>query len=282
MTMIDFEFNEETLSDHNLVIGYISGADDSVPLSSPMIMNTVKVGDRNKIVSRQYDDVITKTFTIVKSPCYSNGKDIFFTDDELYEISAWLQSKDYYKFKPIYDDGSFPDIHFYGRFDINAIYGNGSIIGLELTLTTDSPYGYGEEQEVTYSVSSDNSEFRVFNDSQEYGYLYFEEFNIKCNSSGTFKMTNDNDISLETGHAYQTRIENCLADENITIDCQHKIITTDNSTHEETLFDDFNWNYPRLVCDYVSPLNVFTVDTSLLSDAEITVKFSPIRKVGVI
>lgn len=282
MYMIDFEFNEEALSDHGMAFGFISSPEETTPLGSPMTLNTVKVGDINRITSVQYDEPITKTFSIIKSKCSNNGN-MIFTDDEIYEVSTWLQSREYCKFKPIYDDGSFSDIHFYGRFDIQAIYVNSDVVGFELTFTADAPYGYGEEEEATYEVdNTNNGVFRVFNDSQELGYLYFKEFIIECGANGSFRMTNSNDVSIETGQAYSTRIDNCLENEIINIKCQERIITSSSTIHTDTLFNDFNWNYPRLNCDYVNPLNVFTVDVSEMPSAKITVKFSPIRKVGVI
>lgn len=281
MNMIDFDFNGETLSDHNMMVGYISSADESTPLGSPANVNTVKVDDTNRITFVNYEEPITKTFSVVKNAC-TDFKSMFFTEDEIYEVSTWLQPKNYHKFHPIYDDGSFDELFFFGRFDVNAVYINGQVAGFELTFTANAPYGFGRQQETSYIIDENKNTFRVFNDSQEYGYTYFDEFKITCGSDGTFSMENDNDVSVETGHKYLTRIDNCVANEVITINCKDKIITTNNLLHEDTLYEDFNWNFPRLVCDYINPLNVFTINTGEMENVTIDIKFTPVRKVGVI
>ena len=281
MLMTDFEFNGELLSDHNMIIGSLSTSDDPTPLGSVMTMNTQNVRNIQRVTSTTYQDVITKSFGIVRNTCYRDT-DNFFTDEEIYEISTWLQPNDYQRFKPIYDDSSFADIYFMGRFNVEAVRIGAGIVGFNLTFTANAPYGFGEEQNNTYTItnSEDGNIFRVFNDSQEYGYLYFNKFEITCGSDGDFRMVNNNDISTETGQAYTTVIENCIQGEVITIDCENKIIQS--SEEHDRLYNDFDYNFPRLVCDYNAPLNVFEVDTDDMSSATISVAFSPIRKVGVI
>ena len=74
-----------------------------------------------------------------------------------------------------------------------------------------------------------------------------------------------------------TEIANCINGETITLDGTYKIAVTDNEKHKETLCSDFNYSYLDIVVDEEYSENVY----SSTLPCEITVSYSPIRKVGV-
>ena len=83
------------------------------------------------------------------------------------------------------------------------------------------------------------------------------------------KITNSSDL----GHV--TRIANCKQNEEITMDCIHEII---QSTNHSTLYNDFNYKFPRLKNTYYNSKNVITF--SIPCDVEIN--YPIVRKVGII
>lgn len=266
--MTDFEFGGQYLSDFGCVVVFAETEfDNSISLGSSLSFEKVTNNNsfKNNIITYSYEDVLTATFDIIKDPCKYDS-DFNFTDEEIRNIMTWLNRKQYYKFKPIYNDGSFADLYYNGTFDsIKCIYSGEKAIGFTLNFLADSPWGYGEP------IVSKGTKLVLHDDSDEIGYLYPTKFVITCKNNGTVSIGNLNDNSS----LRRTKIENCISGEVITLDCENKIITS--SIVHSKLYNDFNYIFPRLVRTYTSTKNVF--EDELDSILEIT--YSPIRKVGV-
>lgn len=276
MMMVDFEYNGELLSEHGCVCGsVVSSTEDSQTLGNKLTLNTIQVRDKNLITSAKYEEVLTKTFDIIKNPC--NMDDGYeFNEEEISALMLWLNRKEYFRFVPIYDDANYVDLCFWGTFtEINAVTIGGKVVGFTLTITTDSPYGYIDRREEQYSLDSEHTSFRIFNDSNELGYIYPEYMIITCLGDGDIYLSNNLDELSR-----KTVIKNCTTGEVLTIDCQHEIITS-NKEHS-TLMNDFNYNFPRLVRNYGETYNIFSFRSDEISGLDIKIKFNPIRKVGVI
>ena len=177
----------------------------------------------------------------------------------------WLCRKDgFHKFQ-IYQNG-YTETYFMGSFNQpNQIKVGEMIAGLELTLVTDSPYGY-EDIEFDFTTTSSVG-YNIFNLSTETGHLYPTEFICKPLESGNLEIHNSIEDRI-------TIVNNCVKDEILSLDGNHKIIQTSVPTHK--IYNDFNYNYFRLANTYGENLN--TITTSL--PCEIHIKYALARKVG--
>lgn len=272
--VIDFSYRGEKLSDYGCIVASINTTfQDSVPIGSNLVLETIKnhATHINKIINTDYNDVVSATFDICKNPClYKTNKDMVFSDIEISFFARWLNQKKYYKFKPIYENGMYSDLYFYGTFtSISSIIINDNTIGFTLTFTSNSPFGYVDDKEFTVSLDNKNNSFVFYDDSDEIGSLYPNLFQIQCKSNGKLEIQNDQDKRA-------TIINNCVNGEIISMDCGNKIIKS--SELHPNLFNDFNYNYPRIINDANDRCNTYTVSIP----CNILIKYSPIRKAGII
>lgn len=262
----NFLYDNEKLSDYGMVLCKFGGGGlETVSVGNNLIFNTVKssTSDRNLLVSSTYDEPLSTTFQICKYNCQSEGESI--SSEELTSLLRWLARRDgFHKFE-IYQKG-YEGIFFYGSFNnIQQLKFGGELYGLELTFITDSSYGY-EDINLDFTTNA-SSGYSIFNMSNETGHLYPKVFTCKCLASGDLQIHNSIEDRI-------TEIKNCIKDEIIVIDGNHKIIETSVATHK--LYNDFNYNYFRLGSEYENNLNVIT--TSL--PCEIHIEYESIRKVG--
>ena len=270
MQMIDFEYNGEKLSDRNLMLCSFDGTNDEVEVANQVSINKVKTPNSNKsmAVGSSYDDDLSRSFSICKNVC-GDDDDLTISDTELNRIMRWLNRKRFCKFKPIYDNGSFKNVYFNGTFNISLVKVGDDVVGLNLTLNTDSPFGYIEPLTYNYTFNNANTSFVIDDTSDEIGHIYCTAI-IKCLEAGDLKISN----SLDTDNT--VIIKNCAANEVITLHGEQKIIES-SKTHK-ALYNDFNYNYLRVNNTYENVRNIFTSNLS----CEITLSYSPIRKVGLI
>lgn len=270
--MVDFSFGNDKLSDYGCMVASITTSfSDSSPIGSKISFETLKskITNKNKIASVTYEDPSEITFDICKKNCDGNNT-ISFSDSDISLLSRWLNSKTYEKFKPIYDDASYADVYFHGTFtSLSAISVGKDVVGMTLTFTPNSPFGYEDEKEIYVSIDSSSSNFTFYNDSDEVGYLYPTLFEI------TFKEDCDLTI-INSLDAKNTVIKNCKNGEIITMDCENKVITSSKS--HVSLYNDFNYNFPRFVNTLEECEN--TLNVSAL--CKIRIVYSPIRKAGII
>ena len=284
MVLRDFEYNGELLSEHGCILGSVSNSyDTSVSLGSNLTLNTVKNNNIDMITSTEYPNPIKLTFDIVKASC-KRDIGVEFSEFDVERLMVWLNRKGFYKFKPIYDYDfehirrtDYMDLIFFGTFtDITALRIGGRTIGYSLTFTTNAPYGYAEKSITELDINPMHRELHIYNSSQELGYLYPDKVEIKCGTSGTISFKNLTDPAIDR----VTEINNCITDEIITLDCKNRIITS--NVEHKTLYNDFNYNFPRLVREYIETDNVIVIDTNLMPYMTVTYEYYPIRKVGVI
>lgn len=271
MQMIDFEYNGEKLSDRNLMLCNFDGISEEIEIANAVQINTVRTPNSNKYMSigYSYDEALTVEFSICKNLCKSNDE-IIISDTELNGIMRWLNRKRFCKFKPIYDDNIFPNVYFNGTFNIQPIKMGDNIVSLNLTFTTDAPFGFVEPLTYNYTFNSENTELIIEDISNEVGHLYCDA-TIKCLEAGDLQISNSLDINNTV------IIRNCSADETITLHGEQKIIETDNVSHKK-LYNDFNYNFLRINNKYNDIVNTFTSNIS----CEITITYSPVMKVGLI
>lgn len=269
----DFEYAGERLSDYGCIIGFVDGSSsNTLDWANNLQFNTITRHSSgvNRYASTSYDDVYSTTFQVVKYDCDSRQ---FFdiSDAEYRQIVKWLNRKSYEKFVPITDDDQYADCYFKGSFNVDPIIIGGKIAGLELTFTSNAPYGYGDLVEIEASNDSNTATgtFVAYSTSDETGIsLAYMEITVKI--KGTIGIINCADGS-------KIEIKNCVAGEVITLDGVNRIITSSKTSHSK-LYNDFNYVYPHLVTDYNNKENIFII----YGACDIYMSYTPIRKIGVI
>lgn len=291
MRMIDFEYNGKFASSLNLAIGFFDGANEEVSIANNITINKVKsqYTDKYYPVGYSYDDVLTAEFSIVKDPCADI--DYYFTDKEINEIVRWLNRKTYYKFKPIYDDDSYPEVYCEGMFNVSLVKTGDKVVGFKLNLITNAPYCFVEpfvfdfesqdrveliDEMGNVLTTHDNvilvydiveQAFDYVDEYDNYGYTYCD-IEIELLEGGDLTIYNvydNNDIV----------IKNCKIGEKISLLGSQKII---ESTNHDKLYNDFNYNYMRMVNREDNHKNEFHSNL----DIEAKITYTPIRKVGLV
>lgn len=267
-TAYDFLFDKEHLSDYDMMLcKFDKSSSETVSMGSNITFNTVKpaMSDTNFLSSTSYEETISATFQICKNGCRTNCIEI--SSEEISMITRWLCRKEYCKLK-LFQDG-YEDIYFVGSFNNpQLIKIGGKISGLEITFVSNAPYGYLDTVMLNFKTST-TSPFVINNFSHEIGNLYPSVFTCKCLEDGDLTIKN----SLDTKDIV---VNNCIKDEVITLDGIHKIISSNVVAHE-SIYNDFNYNFFRLVNTYYDFNNKIT--TSI--PCEIHIEYNPIRKVGI-
>lgn len=272
MYAIDFEYAEEMLSDYGMMIGSFDGSQDGTVQSGADIkFNQVKPSGSNKslIVSTSYEECYSTTFQIIKNPCtISETEEMFLSPTEVSQLQRWLCRKNYNRFRIMQDN--FYDLYWNSVFSSKQVMYGGKIVGLELTMYTDHPYGFNDELEVEYDCST-NNQFTIYNLSDETGVLYPEiEITLLESPSNDFELYN-----YTESVSRKTKISGCSSGEIIKFSGDTKIISTSYSSHT-TMAKDFNYIFPRIINYYEERENIIKVNAS----CKIKIRYSPIKKVG--
>ena len=240
--------------------------DDTASSGADITFGQVRTagGDNYNLYSSTYDSAYSITFQIGKNPYkLINQDDLYFSPIEVSKIQSWLCQDDYCKFK-INQDG-YENIYWNATFSSKQILINGRIVGLELTLFTDAQYAYLEEIEIIKEVKKDKP-FDIYSLSDEIG-------NIRPYLEVTMKESGEKFILSNSLDSLTTEIENVSENEVITFYGRTQNIT---SSLGREIADDFNYHYPIIGNTKDTRLNEFTSNL----DCEITIKYSPIIKVG--
>lgn len=275
MYCIDFEYDGQRLSEYGCIVCHISSSPDlnTVNMGSQITFNTINLPQKNKfkIMSTQYSEAYTTTFEIGKFNC-NTDEDHVFTQEEISGLMRWLNKKQYNKFKMIYNNDNFDNIYYMGTFNVQMITYGGNVIGLELTLQTNAPFGYYEPVNcaMEFTTGGDDNEISIYDISDEIGNIYPQNVTIKCLESGDLKIHNSQD-GLRS-----TVINGCVEGEILTLDGENKIITS--SVNHVKLYNDFNYNFIKISNSNNERKNTFT--TSL--PCQISFSYSPICKMGIV
>lgn len=258
----DFQFGDNFASDFGLMVATFdsSGGVETVSSGSQLTFNTVKpVGrDVSNLIGTTYEETISTNFQLCKMiDCDA----AIITPEEFGAINRWLNRKIFNEFKT--NENGYENIRFVGSFNVQAIKVYGDIYGIDLTFTSNAPYGFSDETENYFSGKS----FYIYDDSDEVGEIY-PLVVITCNESGTLSISNTLDDEV-------LQIQNCIKGETITIDGENKIITSTSSEHN--IANDFNYNFLKVINTYNDRDNTYTSSLNI----DVDMKYSPIRKVGI-
>lgn len=163
MRAIDFEYDNQYLSDYGFIIcdfNFSSGANE-VDAGSTITFNKISRhgGKRYGLSSTQYDECVTTSFDICKNPDIYDPEDMEISNDEYRDIMRWLNRREFLKFQVI-DDGNDnferDTCYYNASFNVDKIKINEKLCGMRLTMETDKPFGYGQEQSVSWTFSDSN------------------------------------------------------------------------------------------------------------------------------
>lgn len=271
---LDFEFNNKRLSDYGYTIGSITTGSGikEVDIGSDITFNTIKNNNSSVhyVTSSVYDNVYAPQIEIFKTPCQKKTDELYITDEDMKLLTKWLNVREYKKIKLINNVNSSMNIVYYGSFNIKQIMLNDNIIGLLLILTTNAPFGFGEMVTLKYDIKSSGEHFFIYGDSDEVGTI-FPEIYVKSKANNqTIIITN---LTTNT----EVRLENCSENEIIYVNNEFKIIKSDKRIDSD-MSNNFNYNYFDILIDE----DVYSKNEYVVSaPCEITIRYSPIRKIGV-
>ena len=271
---IDFEYADKRLSDLGYVMCHInteSGFRDVV-IGCDITFNTVKNNHSSVqyITSSSYDSVYSLSFDIMKNPCGQDYEDTYLTVEEVRHLITWLNRREYRKLTFISTVETDENINYYGSFNVKQIMNGNDIVGLSLTFTSNAPYGFADPECVMFDITHNNEHVYLYGHGDELGVVYPLIIIQPKQDCETFVLMN-----ITTGTTLALR--NCLKDEVITIDGEHKVILTDENKRHSMICNDFNYEYiDILVQDDDISENIYEVS----QPCTITFKYSPIRKVG--
>lgn len=275
----DFIFDGRALSD----FGYMAvfeNSEDVIDVSA-MQFNTIKaaLSDINHRVSHTYEQNYTSTFLIMKNFCDTPEEEQWMTHDDISEMTRWLARKQYKWFRFI-DDEDDDEIWYKVQIQISKEYIGANVIGLQLTVTANAPYGFTRE----IKTNNYNPEYVYPYDlnwstivqSDEEGYIY---------PSVTIYITTDCKVILYNKTDDDTRktiIDNCTEGEIIQIiggDIQQ---ITSNIDHDFS--QDFNYVFPRLCVTYGKNKNELVSSRKMpigyVTSVRTEFSYRGIRKVG--
>lgn len=266
MFATDFEYDGHYLSDFGFTICSFNGSSDTemVSAGSRISFNTVSThyGKRFGLAGTQYDECITATFDICKDTC--QGDDFVITNDEYRDIMRWLNRREFLKFRILDDEDDDRDSCYYeASFNVDKIMSDQGLVGLELTLETNKPFGYGQEQYFSWTITSGSSK-NLYDMSDEIGYIY-PSMVITVQEDGNLQITNDLEPCTMV-------IKNCSSGEVITIDGDTHIITSSLDSHK--ICDDFNFDYLRIGNTINSRNNKITCSLT----CKLEIRFNPVIK----
>ncbi|RKI44300.1 hypothetical protein D7V86_03375 [bacterium D16-51] len=249
-----FEFNGIKSSDIGYYIMNFDGfSNDGVGTAGNEITFTTSKPpntSRWNFHGSKYENPLTASFQIGKFDCQKNR-------DRNYELSQqdcaflirWLVRSDGYKLLRFLLDGYKEYEHTYFRTQntLQWIRNSGMIVGAQLDITCDAPFGYSDMQVFETSCSNGGS-FTIYDDSDRPGALYFDEIDIvMASDAANLQIQNSLDALYSPTIQYTTQIKNCKNGEHITI-ASHMISTSKNTSHtRENINNDFNFKYPRLI-----------------------------------
>lgn len=266
---IDFEYAGQRLSDFGCMVCHItdSGGVETVSIGGQLSFQTIQLNSLNKfkLMSTQYSEAYTATFQIGR---YESPYDPALSEYEVRSLMKWLNRRQYHRFRPIHRDGQYVGVYYNGAFQVQLIRLNGDVIGMELTLQTDAPFGYYGPLDYHFDVTEGDNQFSIYDNSDETGYIYPHMVTIQCQKDGKLEITNSMD-------SQRVVIDHCTAGETLTMDGEHKIITSSLSSHT-TLCNDFNYRFLRIHNEYEDSENVFTASLP----CSIDLSYSSICKAG--
>ena len=265
----DFEYDGLTLSSFGFVVCEFDGSGDLRTGNSgseiTFVLSPIQSGKRQVVAGSKYEKCLTATFQICKDPDTYIQEEMGISAEEFRELSRWLNRREYLWFRCIDNcppERDYPWVR--ASFTLTPIEIDNTMYGVELNMTTDSPFGYGDLVTETLSFTAGNLTKTVMDKNDEIGESY-PAVTIRCGQSGTITLSN-----AMTGCA--TSVDNCVSNETISLSGDTMIVTTNSATHK--LADDFNYDFFRIGNTYGNRTNTITAS----APCTVTISYRPIYK----
>lgn len=254
MYAFDFEYDGKLLSSFGMMVCSFSESRSAstTEKGSEIEFNLVPsgYGKRFYAAGLQYENYLSTTFQICKrSDCYPEDQ-MEITSTEFRELSRWLNRKEFLWFRSF--DLQEPEKEkpwFRASFNLSRIESAGKTIGVELSMTTDAPFGYGDERELIWNFGQNSLSAVLADENDEIGDTY-PQLKITCGQSGTMTISDD-----LTG--CECSVENCVSGEVLEFSGETMIIESSNTNHD--LANDFNYDFFRFGNTYDQRENTITV-----------------------
>lgn len=264
MKVYDFEYDGLRLSDFGMVMCKLgSGGIDTVSNGSNIEFNTISTlnGMKHELASSRYDDCLTATFQICNNFC--DGEDGEISLETMRNVMRWLNRKTFHKFRLMSDE--YAGIYFMASFNVSRIEMDGMLVGFELEMFSDSPFGLFDEVSLKIDNDVAGKTICFYSGSDEEGFIYPRmEINVESNGDLEVHSVKDDRTMV---------VRNCKAGEKITVD--YPVITSSRSDHE--IQNDFNWIFYRISTEFRDSENEITISLP----CSVTMEYSPVAKVGV-
>ena len=241
MYAYDFEYDGQLLSDFGMIICDFSSSSgaSNADKGSEIKFNMVPAGygKRFFVSGLQYDNCLSTTFQICKDPRVFPETEVGISNEEFRALSRWLNRKKFLWFRSF--DWCEPEKEkpwFRASFNLTRIESGRQTVGVELSMVTDAPFGYGPEEELEMTFVDGALTGFVVDQSDEMGDTY-PWMRVTCGQEGT--MTVENAL---TGCA--CTVENCISGEVLTFSGETMIAETSNTNHD--LANDFNYDFFRI------------------------------------
>ena len=173
-----------------------------------------------------YSDTLKIYLFIVKNDEIVENKKLF--EEEINDLRAWLESpKNPTELIVIFDSDD-DTVHYYGLFsDVQPFTVAGNCYGLYLTFTCNSPYGFTDDNVMTYEIAaSGKTEGEYNNMSAEYSEYLMPKITII--SSSTFGASESLSIKNLTDNNNTMSLNLPQGKTGIILDCKNKIATDTN------------------------------------------------------
>lgn len=257
--MDDFIFDGQALSDFGYVIAADGAIDETLAVSN-MNYELIKsaMSDISYKVAHEYPDNYSRTFMIIKNNCEDVESNGSLTDDDISTLTRWLVRKQFKWFKYV---GT--NVWFKVQNVVEKMYYGNDVIGLQITVNANAPFGFTPEIANTWSGETNT----IYTVSDEEGYI-IPTVIITLAESGNLVIRNSRTADF-------TQIDNVSSGEVITI-YGEGLLQIASSDPSHNVADDFNFVFPKLVSSYNDSANIITTNLN----CTVTYKYRGRRKVG--
>lgn len=269
MYATDFEYDGQMLSDFGFMVTSIGGQSgvsmENKGAEISFLTSPMQAGKHFVPVGSKYEKCLETSFHICKDPEFFDKDKMEISTEEFRALGRWLNRREFLWFHAI-DLSNYGDALPWVRasFTLARIDVSGTTYGIELHMTTDSPFCYGEEIVKQFSFTTGALSKILIDENDEIGET-FPQMTITCSEAGTLVLCDD-----VTG--CECSIENCVEGEVITFGGETKIVSTSNVAHN--IADDFNYDFFCFGNTYGNNKN--TITTSMPCTVEI--RYRPIYK----
>lgn len=225
--------------------------------TTSLTTNKTPVGSKFNIISQEYNAPITFNFQIMKT----DGSDISLDLERA--LTKWLCKRGLYIPFQIEDD-RYRELSFNVNISNPKVIRVSDTVGMEFTVTCDSPFAKERQIVKTYNITTANQMIRLMVDTDDE--TIYPDIEITVNSGTTLEITNTQEIDEH----YKMIFTNIAVGEVISIKGNIPTISSNKGAH---IWKDFNKRWFRLY----DGVNTITFS----QPCKVVLKYYENRRVGV-